>query len=118
MTNSIPSADLHQQSAEQYHLQHGHGTVREERRVVIRIPSREDSLFRLRCAESIPSGCRLRVWFDIGFRAGKWLLSGEVRWSRQMDAPHGDNQMGIFLHAGAAVAAVTDIEAWQRAIWL
>lgn len=119
---------------------------RVERRVVTRVPSRERfyiqitaclqnadllgarlacnaldisfSGIKMRCAEFIPSGCRLKVWFDNGLQAGKYLLQGEVRWMLQVDPVPADYLLGVFLDTGASASASTDIEAWQGVYWL
>lgn len=117
-----------------------------ERRVVTRVPSRERfyiqiiaclhnadllgtrfacnaldisfSGIKMKCAEFIPSGCLLNVWFDMGLQAGKYLLQGEVRWILPVDPVPADYLLGVFLHTGAAASASTDIDAWQGVYWL
>ena len=73
---------------------------------------------KMRCADFIPPGCRLKVWFNIGLRAGRYLLHGEVRWIRQLQHSARDYQMGVFLRTGTGANATTDIEAWQVVHWL
>ncbi len=56
----------------------------------------------------LPIGTLVDLWVDVHNRPGKFFVTGEVRWTRELD--DGAWYAGVQLHQGTA----TDIEEWQR----
>jgi hypothetical protein len=60
------------------------------------------------CHQEIPVGCVIDLWVDDSARPGKFFLSSEVRWSREVQA--GNFHVGVKLLEGAA----TDLDEWRE----
>ena len=60
----------------------------------------------------VPAGCELELWIDIRSRPGKFFLTNDVRWSRQVngDCPC---EFGVELHEGVATD-ISDVANHQR----
>ena len=63
---------------------------------------------RISCQQEIPAGCVIDLWVDDSARPGKFFLSSEVRWAREVQA--GIFQVGVQLLQGAA----TDLDEWRE----
>ncbi len=55
----------------------------------------------------VPVGCKLDLWVDNIARPGKFFLTSDVRWIRQVADKY---ELGVELHEGSA----TDIDAWRK----
>ena len=58
-------------------------------------------------SEKIPVGCFLALWIDDATRPGKFFLTGDARWTRQVGSA--STMVGVRLQEGAA----TDLEEWK-----
>ncbi|MBL4682223.1 MAG: PilZ domain-containing protein [Pseudomonadales bacterium] len=63
---------------------------------------------RIECSSPIPEGCKIDIWIDVLDRPGKFFLTSDVMWSKEIDGVH--CELGLELNDGSA----TDIAAWRE----
>jgi len=63
---------------------------------------------RIECSSPIPEGCKIDIWIDVLDRPGKFFLTSDVMWSKEIDGGH--CELGLELNDGSA----TDIAAWRE----